>query len=291
MPPLKTRNVLSIQSHVAYGHVGNSAATFALQRLGVEVWPVHTVQYSNHKGYGGWTGVEFPPAHVSELIDGLAARGVLARCDAVLSGYSGSAEMGAAIIESLGRVRRANPAALYLCDPVMGDDAGGLYVAEDLPAFFRARAVPLADIVTPNRSELEVLSGRRVQSLEDALDAARGIIALGPSIVLVTSLRHATTQSDEIEMLAVRADTAWRLRTPLLHLDPIPNGAGDTLAALFLAHYLKERACAGALASSAAAIHGVLAATQAVGTRELRLIGAQEELVRPSHRFTAERIG
>ena len=129
-------NILSIQSHVAYGHVGNSAAVFALQRLGAEVWPLHTVQYSNHKGYGAWTGRDFSAAHIADLVEGLAARGALAGCDAVLSGYVGQAAMGAAIAEAVDRVRRANPAALYACDPVMGDDEG-LYVAPDIPAFFR----------------------------------------------------------------------------------------------------------------------------------------------------------
>jgi len=281
-------NVLSIQSHVAYGHVGNAAAVFALQRLGIEVWPIHTVQYSNHKGYGGWTGDDFSARHVAALIDGLSARGVLGACDGVLSGYVGRAEIGAAIVDAVARVRRANPAALYACDPVMGDDATGLYVESDLPAFFRARAMPLAHIATPNRFELERLTDRRVETLADAIGAARALNAMGPSVVLVTSLRHDRTAPDEIETLAVSPTGAWRVRAPLIPFDTAPNGAGDTIAALFLAHYLKTRDCPRALEAAVAGIFAVLEATRAAGTRELALIAAQDAMVDPPRRFAAE---
>lgn len=283
-------NILSIQSHVAYGHVGNAAAVFALQRLGIEVWPLHTVQYSNHKGYGDYTGQDFTARHIRDMMDGLIARDALTHCDAVLSGYVGGADLAEAIAEAVGRVRRANPAAVYACDPVMGDDSSGLYVAEGLPAILRTRAVPLADIITPNRFELEILTERRVTSLRQATEAARAAIALGPKIVVVTSLRHADTAPHEIEMLAVTAEGAWRVRTPFLDFDLAPNGAGDAVAALFLAHYLRMRQAADALEAAAAAIFGIMEATQAAGTRELQLIAAQDRIVDPEHRFAAERM-
>ena len=88
-------NILSLQSHVAYGHVGNSAAVFALQRLGIEVWPVHTVQFSNHPGYGGFRGRAFDAGLIGDVVQGIEERGALAACDGVLSGYVGSAEIGA----------------------------------------------------------------------------------------------------------------------------------------------------------------------------------------------------
>src|SRR4026207_1315005 len=106
-------NLLSIQSHVAYGHVANAAATFPLQRIGVEVWPIHTVQFSNHTGYGAWTGRVFNGATIAQLVEGIAERGVLAQCDGVLAGYMGSAEIGIAILAAVARVREANPGALY----------------------------------------------------------------------------------------------------------------------------------------------------------------------------------
>ncbi len=287
-------NILSIQSHVAYGHVGNSAAVFPLQRLGFEVWPLHTLQFSNHTGYDGVAGRVFPAEHLREVVEGLAARGVLGACDGVLSGYLGGAEAGAAVLEAVDRVKAANPRALYACDPVMGDGAGdaggGLYVDPALPAFFREHALARADIVTPNLFELETLTGATVATLDEAVAAARRALALGPSVVLVTGLRHEATGAGEVELLAVTGEDAWRLCTPLLACDPQPNGAGDLLAALYLGHYLRTREPARALEAAAAATFAVLARTQAAGTRELQLIAAQDDLVAPKRHFPAEKI-
>ncbi len=284
-------NILSIQSHVTYGHVGNSAAVFPLQRLGFEVWPLHTLQFSNHAGYAGFTGQVFGAQHLREVVDGLAARGVLGTCDAVLSGYLGAAEVGAAVCDAVARVKAANPTALYACDPVMGDGEGGLYVDAALPELFRDRALALADIVTPNLFELQTLTGARVVTLDQAVSAARGLVARGPGVVLVTGLRHQTTRAGEIELLAVTARGAWRLITPLLPCDPQPNGAGDLLAALFLGHYLRTRDAGQALEAAAAATFAVLDATRIAGARELQLIAAQDEIVAPRRHFPAERIG
>jgi len=284
-------NILSIQSHVTYGHVGNSAAVFALQRLGFEVWPLHTLQFSNHAGYQDFTGQVFSARHLREVVDGLAARGVLGVCDAVLSGYLGAAESGLAVLDAVARVKAANPAAIYACDPVMGDGEGGLYVDPALPGFFRDRALALADIVTPNVFELEVLSGATVATLDGAVAAARGLTERGPSVVLVTGLRHDATRAGEIEVLAVTGADAWRLCTPLLPCDPRPNGAGDLLAALFLGHYLRARDAGHALEAAAAATFAVLDATRTAGARELQLIAAQDEIVAPRRQFAAERIG
>jgi len=121
-------NVLSIQSWVAYGHVGNASAVFPMQRLGCEVWAIHTVQFSNHTGYGAWKGRVFDGPMVEEIVDGMADRGVLSACDAVLSGYMGSADIGAAILSTVARVKAGNPAALYCCDPVIGDVGRGVFV-------------------------------------------------------------------------------------------------------------------------------------------------------------------
>ena len=293
-------NILSIQSHVTYGHVGNSAAVFPLQRLGFEVWPLHTLQFSNHAGYEDFTGQVFGAQHLREVVDGLAARGVLGTCDAVLSGYLGAPEAGLAVLDAVARVKAANPKALYACDPVMGDGAsgggGGLYVDAALPAFFRDRALALADIVTPNVFELETLTGARVVTLDEAVAAARGLAerglnARGPRVVLVTGLRHDTTRAGEIEALAVTARGAWRSITPLVPCDPQPNGAGDLLAALFLGHYLRTRDPGRALGAAVAATFAVLDATRIAGTRELQLIAAQDDLVAPKRHFAAERIG
>src|ERR687894_1205050 len=163
--------VLSIQSHVAYGHVGNSSAVFPLQRLGIEVWPVHTVQFSNHTGYGAWTGRVFDGQAIDEVVQGIADRGVLGRCDAVLSGYLGSADIGHAVVQTVGRVREANGEAVYCCDPVIGDVGRGVFVRPGIPEFMREVAVPAADLVTPNHYELDHLAGTTTRTLDEVEEA------------------------------------------------------------------------------------------------------------------------
>jgi len=281
--------ILSIQSWVTYGHVGNAAAVFPLQRLGFETWTVNTVQFSNHTGYGHWRGLVFQPDHIAELIEGMAARGALDRCRAILTGYMGDAALGEVVLDTVRRVRAANPAALWLCDPVMGDIGDGFYVRPGLPEFFRERAVPMADIITPNQFELEYLTGRPIRSLADAVEATAAARALGPKVVVLTSLVRPDASSDQIELLVSTADGAWRVATPLL---PIAvNGSGDAVAALFLAHWLKTGGDpAAALSAAASAIYTVLKETHARGEREIQLIAAQDELVRPREVFEAERI-
>ncbi|HYW58890.1 MAG TPA: pyridoxal kinase PdxY, partial [Xanthobacteraceae bacterium] len=209
-------NLLSIQSHVAYGHVGNSAAVFALQRLGVEVWPVHTVAFSNHPGYGAWTGRAADAAAVREIVDGIAARGVLGRCDGVISGYLGTADIGAEMLAAVAKVRAANPAARYCCDPVIGDAGAGAYVRPDVAELLRERAVPAADVVTPNQFELDHLSGQASATVAQALAAIDALHALGPSVVLVTSLATDDMPPDAVDLVVSSQEGRFRLRTPKL---------------------------------------------------------------------------
>ncbi|WP_042688545.1 pyridoxal kinase PdxY, partial [Azospirillum sp. B506] len=232
------KSVLTIQSHVAYGYVGNRAAVFPLQRLGIDATAVNTVQFSNHTGYGAWTGQVFTAEHIADIVDGIAARGVLPAQDAVLSGYMGAVELGQVIVETAARVKGANPKALYCCDPVMGDVGRGFFVRPGLPEFIRDHAVPAADLMTPNQFELEYLTDRKVATLEDALVATAALRARGPRLVLVTSLTRSDADPDSIEMLVDGTDGAWLVATPRLTFDPPPNGSGDAVAALFLAHYL-----------------------------------------------------
>ncbi len=283
--------ILSIQSHVVTGHVGNRAAVFPLQRLGLEVDALHTVQFSNHTGHGDWTGRVFPPGDIDALMEGLAARGTPAQTDAVLTGYLGAVATGEAVLRAVAQVRAARPGALHACDPVMGDRGRGFFVAEDLPAFFRTRAVPGADIVTPNQFELEALTGQRVGDLASALAAARALRATGPKVVLITSLERAEAAPGTIEMLAVTDAGAWLVATPRLDLDPAPNGAGDATSALFLAGLLQLGEVAAALARTAAQIFAVFEATRAAGTRELALVQAQEALVAPPRAFEVMQVG
>jgi pyridoxine kinase len=281
-------NLLSIQSHVAYGHVGNAAAVFPLQRLGVEVWPVHTVQFSNHTGYGEWRGQVFEASLIRDVVQGIEERGVLPNCDGVLSGYMGSADTGAAILDAVDRVKAANPKARYCCDPVIGDVGRGVFVRSGIPEFMRERAVPAADIVTPNQFELEFLSGLTARTISDAGRACGAIHAMGPSTVLVTSLHVEDTPKDMIDLFASGPDGRYRVRTPLLDLSN--NGAGDAVAALFFAHLLYSGSTAEALARAASSIFGVLRRTADAGSREILLIEAQQEFNKPGRMFHAEPV-
>jgi len=279
--------ILSIQSHVVYGHVGNSAAVFPLQRLGREIWPLMTVQFSSHAGYSGWRGRAFDAAMIDECVEGLAAIGALPRCAGLLTGYLGRAEIGEAALRALDRIRAANPGAAYACDPVIGDVGRGAYVASDVAEFFRDRALPRATIATPNAFELEWLTGMPARTLAEASAALLALRRRGPEVVVATSLRLDETPPEALDLMAADAAGVWRLRTPKL---PIAvNGAGDLFAALFFHHWLESRSAAEALSRSASAVFGVVAATLAAGTRELALIAAQDELVRPSKVFKAEK--
>jgi pyridoxine kinase len=283
-----TISVLSIQSWVSYGHVGNASAMFPLQRLGAEVWAVNTVQFSNHTGYGTWRGQVFGAETVREVVRGIEERGAFARCDAVLSGYMGDAAIGAAIADAVARVKAANPAALYCCDPVIGDVGRGIFVRPGIPEFLRDIAIPAADIATPNQFELAWLTGREVRTLADARAAAKALQAMGPRCVFVTSLSVEETPDAFIEMLAAEDGAFWRVRTPRLPISV--NGAGDAIAALFLYHRLRWGEARIAAASAASSIYGLLRRTAEAGSKEILLVEAQEEFVTPSRMFHAEPV-
>jgi pyridoxine kinase len=283
--------VLSIQSWVAHGHVGNSAAVFALQRLGIEVSAIHTVQFSNHTGYGSWTGNVYAPESIGELVDGIEARGVLGNFDAVLSGYMGGAGTVEQVVNTVRRVRERNSKAIYCCDPVMGDVGRGVFVQPEIPEIMANLAVPAADILTPNQFELELLTGVGVKTLEDALRAARELRETlnpnGPRIVIVTSLTREDTPPNIIEVLAVTDAGAYLIATPLILLEPPRNGTGDTITALFLGHYLNSKDVKTSLELAVNGLYRLLKITHQKGTREIQLIAAQDELLNPSSSFKA----
>ncbi len=281
-------NILSIQSHVAYGHVGNASAVFPMQRLGVEVWAIHTVQFSNHTGYGAWKGRVFDGPAIEELVEGIAERGVLPRCDGVLSGYMGSADIGTAILAAVARVRAANPDALYCCDPVIGDIGRGVFVRPGIPEFMREQALPAADIITPNQFELDYLSGIGTETLASLKEAIAAVHLLGPKVVLVTSVQLQETPDDAIDLVAGEGGRYWRVRTPKLSLSV--NGAGDAIAALFFVHYARTRSAAQALGEAAASVYGLMKRTEEAGSREILTVAAQEEFVSPSRRFPVEEV-
>ncbi len=280
--------ILSIQSSVAYGHVGNSAAVFPLQRLGHEVWPVNTVHFSNHTGYGAWRGPLLAPGDVAEVIAGIGDRGVLGDADAVLSGYQGDPAVGAVILEAVATVKATNPAAVYCCDPVMGDVGRGMFVRPGIPEFMRDTVVPAADIITPNHFELDFLAGTTSTTLDEVLAAVDVVRDRGPRDVLVTSVVHGASDADTLDVVAVSDAGAWAVTTPLLPITP--NGCGDVTAALYLAHLRSTGSPATALARTTSSVFAVLEATLAAGTREIQLVAAQEAIAHPAERFEVRQV-
>lgn len=280
--------ILSIQSTVAYGHVGNSAAVFPLQRMGVEVMPVPTVCFSNHTGYGAWRGPLLSGDDVREIVTGIEERGGLAGVDAVLSGYQGSDSIGDAILDAVARVKHHSPDAVYACDPVLGNAQSGCHVATEVQNLIRDRVVPAADLITPNQFELGFITGTSPDTLESTLASVDAARALGPSSVLVTSVERPERQAGTIEMLAVTPEGAWLVQKPQLPIKA--NGSGDVTAALFTAHLRRTGDPAAALGRTAASVFELLERTLASGQRELQLVAAQESYVSPQARFEVTRV-
>lgn len=279
---------LSIQSSVAYGHVGNSAAVFPLQRLGHHVWPVFTVHFSNHTGYGAWRGPLLAADDVREVITGIEERGVLDQIDVVLSGYQGGEEIGEVILDAVARVKRANPAATYTCDPVMGNAKSGCFVHPAIPDLLRGRVVPQADLITPNQFELGYLTDTEPLALEDTLASADLAREMGPETILVTSVERPDRPEGTIEMLCVNDDGAWLVQTP--HLPMKANGSGDLTAALFTAHYRTTNDPAHALVATASSVIGVLQATLDSGERELQVVEGQEAIAHPPMGYDVRQV-
>lgn len=280
--------IVSIQSAVAYGHVGNSAAVFPMQRLGVEVWPVYTVNFSNHTGYGAWRGPLIAAGDVRDVITGMQERDAFGEVDAVLSGYQGGAEIGDVILDAVARVKAANPGAIYACDPVMGNAKSGCFVHPDIPILLRERVVPAADLITPNQFELGFLTHTEPETIEDTLAAVDKARDLGPSTVLVTSVLRPDRPEGTIEMLAVHGDEAWLVQTP--HLPMKANGSGDVTAALFTSHLLDSGRADEALAKTVSSVYALLQRTLESGRRELQLVQSQEQIAHPAMEFEPYRV-
>ncbi|GAB2744032.1 pyridoxal kinase PdxY [Nocardioides pakistanensis] len=281
-------NILSIQSLVAYGHAGNSAALFPLQRLGFDVWPVITVHFSNHTGYGEARGPLLRAEDIAEVIHGVEDRGALDRCDAVLSGYQGAEDVGAVILDAVAEVKRRNPEAIYFCDPVMGDVGRGFFVRPGIPEFMRDKVVPAADVITPNQFELAFLAGTEAETLEHVVAAANAVRATGPNTVLVTSVITDETPDDALDMVAVSDAGAWRARTPRLPINP--PGAGDLTSAVFLANLLAGHDLPTALARTTSSVYAVMEATAEAGSREMRIVASQDALADPAMQFEVDRV-
>lgn len=282
--------ILSIQSSVSYGFAGNSVAVFTLRRAGLDVWPVYTVNFSNHTGYKSWRGPVLAPEQVGEVVLGIDDRGVLERIDAVLSGYQGAPQMGRTILDAVELTRSRNPQAIYCCDPVMGDVDRGFYAAPGIPEFIRDHVVPKATIMSPNLFELEYLTGRTTSSLAEVLEATAALRARGPETVLVTSVVGLENgDGEQMRMLAQNSRETWLVTTPVI--DRKFTGSGDLTSAIFLANLLtSDNDLAHALSMTASAVFSVLHKTDELGREELALVQAQDDIVQPTYRFEATQI-
>ncbi|CAN7277919.1 pyridoxal kinase PdxY [Bradyrhizobium sp. LjRoot220] len=275
--------VISIQSQVAYGHVGNSAAVFPMQAHGIDVIAVPTTLLSNRPGYPTIRGRVLEAQLVADLLLGVEERGAVDTCQMILSGYLGSAEIAAVVADFVQRARARNPALLYCCDPVLGDRDRGLFVKPDIPPLVRDRLCGVADIITPNHFEFDWLCGVKATTSAQMLEAARTLMVRGPSTVVVTSAELSDTPDGQIETLAIEGSNAWRVRTPKIPISP--NGTGDLFAALFTAARVRGQDTPDALSHAASAISAVLERTAARGTEEMRIVESRDELIHPKRIF------
>jgi len=281
--------VISIQSQVAYGHVGNSAAVFPMQMHGIDVTAVPTTLLSNRPGYPTLRGRVLDAQLVADLLLGIEERGAVDSCQMILSGYLGSAEIAAVVADFVERAKARNPALRYACDPVLGDRDRGLFVKPDIPPLVRDRLCPLADILTPNHFEFDWLCGADATTSAQMIAQAQPLLARGPSTIVVTSAELSETPDGEIDTLAIEASHAWRVRTPKIPISP--NGTGDLFAALFTAARVQGNDTPAALAHAASAIFAVLDRTAARGTEEMRIVESGQELAHPKRRFDAVAVG
>ncbi|NOJ40574.1 pyridoxal kinase PdxY [Bradyrhizobium australiense] len=276
-------NVISIQSQVAFGHVGNSAAVFPMQMHGIDVVAVPTTLLSNRPGYPTLRGSVLDAALVADLLRGVEERGAADSTDVILSGYLGSADNAQVVADFVARAKVRNPALRYCCDPVLGDRDRGLFVHADIPPLVRDHLLPLADIITPNHFEFEFLCGAKAATIDQAIEAARALIVRGPSTVVVTSAELADTPQGEIETLAIERAQAFRVRTPKLPISP--NGTGDLFAALLVSARLRGADTPEALSHAASAIFAVLERTAIRATEEMRIVESAELLTHPPRKF------
>ncbi|GEA61072.1 pyridoxal kinase PdxY [Vibrio comitans NBRC 102076] len=285
----KMANVISIQSHVVFGHAGNSSAVFPMQRMGVEVWPIHTVQFSNHTQYQqGWTGRVFDSSDITDIIAGLNNIDQLRNCDALVSGYQGSGSQCDSVAYAVKQMKQHNSASLYVCDPVMGDPEKGCIVPEEVTNKLVNHLMPIADVIVPNQFELTQFTGVPISSLEDAVRACNLALSKGPKFVLV---KHLHSLSDDcFSMMLATEEGAYLAQRPHLKFDKQPVGVGDLISGLFTAGLVKGMTPQDAFAHAHNAAYGVLKVTQEQKSWELQTINAQNEFVEPTSNYTVTKV-
>ncbi len=283
--------VLSIQSHVAYGYVGNTAAVFPLQLLGFSPIVVNTVQFSNHTNHPTTRGMVFSADHIRDVILGIRERGLMPQIQGLLSGYLGDVSVGDIVLELAEEIKQANPQAIWCCDPVMGDTDSGVFVRPGIPEFMKEHFLNgLSDLTTPNQFELELLSGRTMKDRQDAITTARELFCnKGCKVAFVTSLRTPDVAENRIETLAVTAQQAWTVSTPFVPQDPTPKGQGDVFASVAFGDYLQNKDPKRALEHATATLYG-LVKTSPKGSLDLPLIDDRADILQPREWFNATEV-
>ncbi len=256
--------VLALSSHVAFGSVGLAVIVPALQGLGHEVIALPTVVLSSHPGYGRYAGEQIAPVNLDQIVDALDANGWLATTDAVLTGYLPTAAHVSAAGDAIARVRAANPSAVIVCDPICGDEPGGLYLDAEVPDAMAKLLLPQCDVATPNAFELSWFAGVSIAAPDDALAAAR---TLGVPAVLATSI-----PTGENWLATLLVGTSAARACIVSRRDAAPHGTGDLLAALYLGHVLNGMTPEAALGRSVAAVEMSIA--MSAGRDELSLAHA-----------------
>ncbi len=286
------QHVLSIQSHVVWGHAGNSASTLPMQRMGINVNPIHTVHFSNHTGYGHFLGEIMPPSLITDSVQGLEDNGFIHNVNAVLSGYTASPLVGETIANAVQKVRKHNASVIYCCDPVLGDVGRGIYVRDGVADMVKHTLVPIADIITPNHFEAEFLAGHALDNVEKALQFCDSIIANGTSRVVITSFEGGSTPSGTIQCIAADKHGKYILTKPKVTTGYKENftGSGDIFTSIFLASTLQGKTTAEALEHTASAVHAIYEVTAKSGNHELDLIAAQDHIPHPPTIFSAEKL-
>jgi pyridoxine kinase len=270
------KNVLSIQPHVVFGHAGNSATVFPMQRLRINVWPLETTQFSNHMQYGHWAGSAIDAPQMAELVEGIGTIGMLRRCDAVLTGYLDSTSQIEAAVEIVRTVKATNPKAWHFATPVIGAGADA-----DVDEFLLETIPAVSDGLAPTHEALQKLAGRTIETVDEAVLACREVILRGPQLVLVRELRDRNSPADRVNLLAVTGSEAWLSQYPRYPFARQPVGVAELTSAIFVARRLSGDTVRTALEHTASAVHAVLQATFDAGRYELEIIAAQDDIAKP----------
>jgi pyridoxine kinase len=271
-------HILTIQSHVVYGHAGNAAAAFPMQRLGHQTSILNLLQFSNHTGYGEWGGSAISEEELRDVFGGLKKVGALKQINAIISGYIRSVEQAQAIYDFILEVKDINPSVIYCCDPVMGDERPGLYVKPEVADFHRSHLVPLANWMAPNRFELSQLVGKPIPHVQEAIDACQSLWNENKHGIFATSIAN---HPDATGLLLVNQAGAFHCETPKYELNRTVHGMGDVTAATLMSHILNGVSPELALEKTANTMHAITHYSFQHQLTELGLIACQDKLVSP----------